>query len=217
MSSRISVSAAGRAFSYSRALALSLVLSIGVSALSSPAVFADTVSAGPGVSGPAAGGAAASGAAASGAAGTSSASSEDPNKLSASEKLTRASSGTYKLFKKGETISGVMRRGVDVAHYQGEIDWKTAKANDIDFVMLGTRYRGEVDPLFWQNVRGAEAAGVDIGVYIYSYATSVEMAEKEADFVLNLIKDVPISYPVAFDAEMPKLSDCSQRTRSPTS
>ena len=46
-----------------------------------------------------------------------------------------------------------MRRGVDVAHYQGDIDWKTAKANDIDFVMLGTRYRGEVDPLFWQHVR----------------------------------------------------------------
>ena len=199
MSSKISVSATGRAFSYSRALALSLALSLGLSALSSPAVFADTVSAGPGVSGPAAGGAASEGAAASGTSGTSS--SEDPNKLSASEKLSRVSSGTYNLFKKGETISGVMRRGVDVAHYQGEIDWKTAKANDIDFVMLGTRYRGEVDPLFWQNVRGAEAAGVDIGVYIYSYATSVEMAEQEADFVLKLIKDVPISYPVAFDAE----------------
>ena len=196
MNSQIPVFATGRAFSFPRALAFSLALSLGVSALSSPAVFADTVSAGPGVSGPAAGGAAASGAA-----GTSSASSEDPNKLSASEKLTRSSSGTYKLFKKGETISGVMRRGVDVAHYQGDIDWKTAKANDIDFVMLGTRYRGEVDPLFWQNVRGAEAAGVDIGVYIYSYATSVEMAEQEADFVLKLIKDVPISYPVAFDAE----------------
>ena len=200
MNSKKPVSAAGRAFFYSRALALSLALSLGLSALGSPAAFADTVSAGPGVSGPAAG-AAANETAASGASGASSASTEDPNKLSASEKLTRSSSGTYKLFKKGETISGVMRRGVDVAHYQGDIDWKTAKANDIDFVMLGTRYRGEVDPLFWQNVRGAEAAGVDIGVYIYSYATSVEMAEKEADFVLNLIKDVPISYPVAFDAE----------------
>ena len=205
MNSKIPVFATGRAFSFPRALAFSLALALGLSSLSSPAVFADTVSAGPGVSGPAAGGAAgggaASGAAASGAAGTSSVSQEDPNKLSDSEKLTRSSSGTYKLFKKGETISGVMRRGVDVAHYQGDIDWKTAKANDIDFVMLGTRYRGEVDPLFWQNVRGAEAAGVDIGVYIYSYATSVEMAEQEADFVLKLIKDVPISYPVAFDAE----------------
>ena len=115
MSSKISVSATGRAFSYSRALALSLVLSLGLSALGSPAVFADTVSAGPGVSGPAAGGAAADGAAASGgAAGTST--SEDPNKPSASEKRSRVSSGTYNLFKKGETISGVVRRGVDVAH-----------------------------------------------------------------------------------------------------
>ncbi len=119
----------------------------------------------------------------------------------AAEKLTRVSQGTYRLFSDDQTISGVLRRGVDVAHYQGDIDWKTAKANDIDFVMLGTRYKGEVDPLFKQNADGAVAAGVDIGVYIYSYATSVEMAEKEADFVLDLIKDYPISYPVAFDAE----------------
>ncbi|MBR3007572.1 MAG: hypothetical protein IKH70_03100, partial [Stomatobaculum sp.] len=120
MSSKIPVFATGRAFSFPRALAFSLALALGLSSLSSPAVFADTVSAGPGVSGPAAGGAATDGgAAASGASGTSSASQEDPNKLSASEKLTRSASGTYKLFKKGETISGVMRRGVDVAHYQG--------------------------------------------------------------------------------------------------
>lgn len=27
------------------------------------------------------------------------------------------------------------------------------------------------------------------------------MAEQEADFILNVIKDYPISYPVVFDAE----------------
>ncbi len=119
----------------------------------------------------------------------------------AAEKLTRVSSGVYQLFEEGETISGVLHRGVDVSHWQGEIDWKTAKANDVDFVMLGTRYQNNVDPLFRQNADDADAAGVKIGVYIYSYATSVEMAEQEADFVINLIKDYPISYPVAFDAE----------------
>ena len=58
MNSKIPVSATGRAFSFPRALAFSLALALGLSSLSSPAVFADTVSAGPGVSGPAAGGAA---------------------------------------------------------------------------------------------------------------------------------------------------------------
>ena len=42
---------------------------------------------------------------------------------------------------------------------------------------------------------------MELGAYIYSYATSVEMAEQEADFILDLVKDYPISYPIAFDAE----------------
>ena len=119
----------------------------------------------------------------------------------AAEKLSRVSPGVYRLFEDGDTISGVLHRGVDVSHWQGPVDWKTAKANDVDFVMLGTRYQNNIDPLFRQNADDADAAGVKIGVYIYSYATNVKMAEEEADFVINLIKDYPISYPVAFDAE----------------
>ena len=38
-------------------------------------------------------------------------------------------------------------------------------------------------------------------MYIYSLAVTVEMAEAEADFVLDLIHDYPVSYPVAFDME----------------
>lgn len=51
------------------------------------------------------------------------------------------------------------------------------------------------------NAANASQAGLRLGAYIYSYATSVEMAQQEADFVLNLIKDYPISFPVVFDAE----------------
>lgn len=119
----------------------------------------------------------------------------------AAEKLTRLSSGTYALFSDGDTVSGVIHRGVDVSHWQGSIDWEKAKADDIDFVMLGTRYSGAADPLFSQNAENAAAAGVQLGAYIYSYATSVEEAEAEADFVLNLVKDYPISYPIAYDIE----------------
>lgn len=117
------------------------------------------------------------------------------------DKLSRISEGSYRLFEEGKSIDGVLWRGVDVSHWQGEIDWKTAAANDVHFVMLGTRYQGNVDPLFRQNAEDASAAGIALGAYIYSYATSVEMAEQEADFILELIRDYPISYPIAFDAE----------------
>ncbi len=101
----------------------------------------------------------------------------------------------------GTSIRGVLRRGIDVSHWQQNVDWKQVAADDVDFVMLGTRYKGEVDPNFRTNADAAHAAGVELGAYIYSYATSVEMAEQEADFILNLVKDYPISYPIAFDAE----------------
>ena len=74
-------------------------------------------------------------------------------------------------------------------------------ADDVSFVMLGTRSKGAVDPYFHKNIQGAAAAGVKVGVYIYSLATTPEMAVEEADFVLNLIHDYPVSYPVAFDME----------------
>ena len=119
----------------------------------------------------------------------------------AAEKLGRVSPGVYQLFDGSSTVSGVLHRGVDLSHWQGTVDWATVAKNDVDFVFLGTRYAGEVDPLFRENAKGAEAAGIDIGVYIYSYATSVDQAKMEADFVLDLIKDYPISYPVVFDAE----------------
>ncbi len=101
----------------------------------------------------------------------------------------------------GTMIQGAIARGIDVSHWKGEIDWNKVAADDVKFVMLGTRYQGAVDPYFIQNAVNAKAAGLEVGAYIYSYATTVEMAQQEADFVLDLIKDYPISYPIAFDAE----------------
>ena len=119
-------------------------------------------------------------------------------------KLTRQSKGTYSLFDGSATIDGVKHRGVDVSHWQGDIDWQKAAANDVDFVMLGTRYKGDTDPKFRENADNAVKAGVKLGAYIYSYATTPEEAAKEADFILKLVKDYPISYPIAFDAENEK-------------
>lgn len=108
--------------------------------------------------------------------------------------------GTYRMMD-GEEINGVVARGIDVSHWKGVIDWNAVAADDIQFTMLGTRYKNEADPYFRANAMGAHEAGLDVGAYIYSYATTPQMASDEADFILDLIKDYPISYPIAFDAE----------------
>ena len=101
----------------------------------------------------------------------------------------------------GSAIQNVLHRGIDVSRWQEEINWSQVAKDDISFVMLGTRSKGAVDPYFHKNIQNAAANGIKVGVYIYSLATTTDMAVQEADFVLNLINDYPISYPVAFDME----------------
>ena len=112
----------------------------------------------------------------------------------------KRSGGNY-LMPDGSAITNVVGRGIDVSRWQGEINWSQAAADDVSFVMIGTRSRNDVDPYFHRNIQGAVDAGIQVGVYIYSRATTREMAEEEADFVLNLIKDYPVSFPVALEME----------------
>ncbi len=110
-------------------------------------------------------------------------------------------SGNVYLMPDGSPINNVLRRGIDVSRWQGEVNWSQVAADDVSFVMLGTRSKVEIDPYFHKNIQGAANAGVQVGAYIYSLATTPQMAVEEANFVLNLIKDYPVSYPVAFDME----------------
>ena len=100
------------------------------------------------------------------------------------------------------------KKGIDVSTWQGDIDWNKVKADGIEFAMLRSSFGKEnpdkqTDNKFWQNYRNAKAAGVPIGAYHYSYATTVEDAKKEADFFLSIVKDCQFEYPVAFDIEDP--------------
>lgn len=100
------------------------------------------------------------------------------------------------------------RKGIDVSTWQGDIDWNKVKADGIEFAMLRSSFGKEnpdkqTDNKFWQNYRNAKAAGVPIGAYHYSYATTVEDAKKEADFFLSIVKGCQFEYPIAFDIEDP--------------
>lgn len=100
-------------------------------------------------------------------------------------------------------------KGIDVSKWQGEIDWAKVKAAGIKFAMIRLGYgsaNGDacgVDGYFEKNVANAVKAGIDIGCYFYSYATSVAAAKKEAAFVISVLNKYKgvFTYPVAFDLE----------------
>ena len=99
------------------------------------------------------------------------------------------------------------RQGIDVSVYQKEIDWQAAAGDGVDFAIIRLGYRGytegglNLDSRFEENYAGARNAGVEVGVYFFSQATTPEEAEAEAEFVLAALEGRPLDYPVVFDWE----------------
>lgn len=97
--------------------------------------------------------------------------------------------------------------GIDVARYQGTIDWQTVSESDIDFAIVRVGYRGmedgEItpDPNGRYNMQEASKYGIPLGVYFFSTAANAEEAEEEAAWVADMISGYPITYPVVFDCE----------------
>ncbi len=98
--------------------------------------------------------------------------------------------------------------GIDVSSYQGDIDWQLVKEDGVEFAFLRIGFRGYgeegklcPDEYFVQNYEGAHDAGIDLGVYFFSQATSVAEAVEEAEFVLSLLENRTLEYPIVFDWE----------------
>ena len=97
--------------------------------------------------------------------------------------------------------------GIDVAKYQGVIDWKKVATDGIEFAMIRVGYRslelGEIheDEMARYNLQEASKNGIKLGVYFFSSAVTKEEAVEEADWVAELISQYPITYPVAYDCE----------------
>ena len=107
--------------------------------------------------------------------------------------------------------------GIDVSRFQGDVDWDAVKADGVDFVMLrigGRAYgtEGELyeDTKFPENYAGARAAGLQVGVYFFSQAVTIEEAAQEAAYTLGLLDGAALDLPVAFDWE--HVSDAAART-----
>lgn len=120
--------------------------------------------------------------------------------------------GQYKRYDGGAFTS---KTGVDVSEHQLEIDWAQVKAAGIDFAMIRAGYRGSTqgglytDEYFYRNIQGALDAGLEVGAYFFSQATSRAEAVAEASFLTALLEDYKdrVTMPVVFDWEETGSSD----------
>lgn len=100
-----------------------------------------------------------------------------------------------------------VRLGIDVSKWNGEIDWEIVKAEGVDFAIIRCGYRGSTsgwlieDPFFYKNLTGAKKAGVKVGLYFFTQATSPVEAVEEASMVVSLLGNTEIDYPVFIDIE----------------
>ena len=98
--------------------------------------------------------------------------------------------------------------GVDVSAFQHDIDWNQVKASGVDFAILRLGYRGwgakgtlVEDEYIQQNLAGTAAAGIPIGAYFFSQATTLDEVREEIEFMLEILGDYQLDYPIVLDWE----------------
>lgn len=106
-------------------------------------------------------------------------------------------------------------RYIDVSRWQGTIDWAQVAAAGYKGAMLKTVSTNRklskradglyIDPTFETNYRNARAAGLDVGVYYYTYATNKDMVNAELSLLRQAVYGKELTLPVAVDVEDNKL------------
>lgn len=97
--------------------------------------------------------------------------------------------------------------GIDVAKYQGTIDFKQVADAGIEFVMVRIGYRTAKTGVITEdvnaayNLQQAQANGIRLGAYFFSTAVTEEEAREEADYVADFVAKYPITYPIAYNCE----------------
>ncbi len=103
--------------------------------------------------------------------------------------------------------------GVDVSKWQGNINWASVAADNIEFAIIKIGGRDGLtgalyeDPKFEANIAGALANGLDVGVYFFSQATSAAEAKEEAEYCISLLSSLgydasDLTYGISYDFEL---------------
>ncbi|MBQ8345693.1 MAG: hypothetical protein IJY42_05465 [Clostridia bacterium] len=111
----------------------------------------------------------------------------------------------------------VLAKGIDVSRYNHPaaadgsylpLDWAAIRNAGVDYVILkaGSTLRsggalGGLEPTFLADYAGAKAAGLDVGVYFYTYAVTAESARTDAELLLTWLEGKQFEYPIYLDLE----------------
>ena len=95
--------------------------------------------------------------------------------------------------------------GIDVSRYQGDIDFERVKAAGCEFVYMriGGYTGGEffTDRCFVQNFERAKAAGLKIGIYMYTEDSSKEEVQASVKYIMGVLGNEHLDFPIAYDWE----------------
>lgn len=97
---------------------------------------------------------------------------------------------------------------VDVSKHNGYINWRKVRADGVTGAIIRVGYRGygstgslAEDIRFKENIKNAKAAGIKVGVYIFSQALSEKEAVDEAKFAIKKLNGAKLDYPLIMDYE----------------
>ena len=97
--------------------------------------------------------------------------------------------------------------GIDVSRYQGDIDYEKVKNSGVEFVIMrigvNSAAKGnlDMDSYYEKNIVNAKNAGLKVGVYLYSSATSKDRAYEHAMWVVETLNGLELDFPIAYDWE----------------
>lgn len=105
-----------------------------------------------------------------------------------------------------------MKKCIDISAWQDKVSvsgFEKVKASGVECIIIRSSYTTQKsfslheDKVFENNILNAYKAGLKIGVYHYSQATTVEEGRKEAQYCIHLISRFKnlITLPIAFDWE----------------
>ena len=111
--------------------------------------------------------------------------------------------------------TNVLMQGIDTSKWNHEygasledikpLDWEALKTSGVDFVILKVGSTKGIDPAFEMDYQDAKAAGLQVGAYFYTYATTVEEALADAEMLLSWLEGKQFEFPIYLDMEDPTL------------
>lgn len=112
-----------------------------------------------------------------------------------------------------------MIRGIDISHWNGNIDFDRVKASGIDFVIIkagGSDYGFYTDKMFKLNYEKAKAAGLNVGAYYFVGKKFLGAGAGVADAMrfLQIINGMQFEYPVFLDLETTPATQKEEATKA---